>query len=320
MKKILITGISGFAGSHLAEYLLFHDSSSQIIGTYLSESSASKLGKISTSITLVRIDLQDQQQVRDLITAEKPDVLYHLAALASPAESFKHPKETLLTNVVMELHLLESLRLADLRETRVLIVGSGETYGAVKQNQLPINEETPFSPASPYAVSKITQEYLSMQYARSYGLSLFRVRPFNHIGPRQTPFFVVASFAKKIAEIEKGKEEPVLLVGNLETKRDFTDVRDIVRAYSLVTKKGTVGDVYNVGSGKSYQISEILDKLLGFARVPITVKTDDALLRPGDIPELVCDNTKIKEATGWEPKISLDQTLADTLDYWRNIV
>ena len=184
---------------------------------------------------------------------------------------------------------------------------------------MPINENCPLNPTDPYAVSKITQDFLALQYFNAYGLKTIRIRAFNHVGPGQSPFFVISAFAKKIAEIEKGTLNEIT-VGNLDSKRDFTDVRDMVKAYSLIIEKGQPGDVYNIGSGKSYAISEILNKLISFSKKKIDVKIDKSLLRPIDNPELVCDATKIRKIIDWEPKVPIDKTLEDTLNYWRERV
>ncbi len=319
MKKALITGVSGFAGSFLAEYLT-EKNTYTIAGTYLSESSKENVASIGEKLSLTKVDLMDREKVFELIKNESPDVLFHLAALSSPAESFKDPSRTINNNIVGEINLLESIREAGLTETRILIISSAEVYGVVSQEDLPVDEETELRPASPYAVSKIAQDFLGLQYYYAHQLPIIRVRPFNHIGPRQAPNFVVSSFAKQIAEIEKKKSPPVLHVGNLSAKRDFTDVRDIVHAYELLIEKGIPGDVYNLGTGKSYRISDVLQILLSLSSVSITVTEDKALFRPGDLPDNVCDRTKITKVTGWEPKITLEQSLRDTLDYWRNII
>ena len=185
---------------------------------------------------------------------------------------------------------------------------------------MPVDEGTALRPANPYAVTKIAQDFLGLQYNISYKMPLIRVRPFNHIGPRQMPGFVVADFAKQIAEIELNQQEPIIHVGNLDAKRDFTDVRDMVKAYGVILEKGVPGDVYNIGSGKSVKIGDILDMLIGLSNSKIEKKLDVSKLRPSDVPEIVCNNTKIRNITSWEPTISLETTLKDTLDYWRNIV
>lgn len=315
-KKVLITGVTGFAGTHLTKHLLTKNIY-ELTGTHVSDDTPSFFQE--NDIQLFKIDLTNAEAVESLISEHKPDMIFHLAALTSAAKSFENPTETVLSNIKIQINVLEAIR-KKAEKTRLLIVSSADAYGMVRPEDLPIDEDTPFRPANPYAVSKVTQDYLGFQYALSYGLDVVRARPFNHIGPGQAPVFVVSSFAKQIAEIEKGEKEPLLLVGNLETKRDFTDVRDIVSAYALLMEKGVSGEVYNIGSGKSYKISDVLDKLLSLATKQIEVKVDEKRLRPIDEPELLCDNTKMKNLTGWEPKKELDETLKDTLDYWRGIV
>lgn len=318
-KKILITGATGFVGSHLVEYLL-KNTKYEVFGTYFSEDSLSILGKNLEKIKTFKVDLTQEDDVDKLMSQVQPDEVYHLAAFTSPAQSFESPKEVILNNISSELNLLEELRKHNLKNTKILITSSAEVYGTVKKEDLPISEEVSLNPTSPYAVSKVAQDFLGKQYFLSYGLKIIRVRPFNHIGPRQSPNFVVASFSKKIAEIEKGKHEPVLTVGNLDSKRDFTDVRDVVRAYSLLMEKGKFGEVYNIGSGKSYKISQILDMLLKLTKIKIKIEIDKNLLRPSDNPELVCDFTKLRSITGWEPSVAIEETLKETLDYWRGII
>lgn len=318
MKKILITGASGFTGGYLSEYLSGQNKF-EIFGTYHSEKSFLN-SPVKEKIKFKKIDLIDPQSVFDLVQEIKPDYVYHLAAASSPSESFKDPLKTFQTNVVAEINILEAMRKNNLLKSRILITSSCEVYGFVKPEDLPVNEMTQLRPASPYAVSKVTQDYLGLQYYLTYQLQCIRARPFNHIGPRQEPKFVVADFSRQIAEIEKGKKEPIMYVGNLEAKRDFTDVRDIVKAYCLLIEKGIPGEAYNIGSGISYSAKEILDILLELSLSKITIKTDPEKMRPSDMPDIICDNKKLTNLTGWEPEIPLEQTLADTLDYWRNIV
>ena len=314
--KIFITGITGFSGSFLAENLVAK-SSHEVSGTYLSENSLSNVSEVKDKLKLFKVDLQDAEATKKIISEVKPDLVFHLAALTAPAESFDNPSKFITNNISAQVNLLEAIRSTDITP-RILIVSSAEVYGEISPGDLPINEDTPLRPVNPYAVSKVAQDFLGLQYFLSYKLPIVRVRPFNHIGPRQSMSFVVAGFAKKIADIEKGIISPVLKVGNLSAKRDFTDVKDIVEAYVQILEKGEFGEVYNLGSGKSVQIQEIVDKLLSFSTKEIKVEVDEKLLRPIDIPELVCDNTKIKHATGWEPKIDITQTLKETLEYWRN--
>lgn len=318
MNTALITGISGFAGSYLAQYLLDR-TDQKIVGTFHSGKGLEAFQSHKDRIELVQVDLNKRDDVDSLITRVKPDVIYHLAALASPIQSFKDPALTFSTNITSQIHLLESLKEQQLTKTKILIVSSAEVYGIVDESKLPIDEQTPLHPTSPYAVSKIAQDYLGLQYYLSYDMPIIRVRPFNHIGPRQTDSYVVSSFAKQIAEIERGKREPTVTVGNLSARRDFTDVRDIVRAYHVVLEKGTNGDVYNIGSGVSYPISEILKKLISYSSVSITVSVDKKRFKPVDIADNVCNRNKLTQTTGWEPEIPLEKSLQDVLDYWRNI-
>jgi GDP-D-mannose dehydratase len=318
-KKILITGASGFVGSHLVDHFS-SSSGNDLFGTTFSKNASNNLDKSQDKIKLLEIDLSREEEVFRLIEQVKPDVIYHLAAFTSPADSFSSPRETILNNIACQINIFEAIRKSSLSETKTLVVSSAEVYGNVKQKDLPIDEATELNPTNPYAVSKLAQDFLGRQYFLAYGLKTVRVRPFNHVGPRQTPNFVISAFAKKIAEIEKGKREPVLPVGNLEAKRDFTDVRDIVKAYDLLLEKGELGEVYNIGSGASHKIAEILDRLLSLTKIKIEVKVDQSLFRPIDDPDLVCDATKLKKLTGWTPKIPLAKTLEDTLDYWRNIL
>lgn len=318
MKTILITGASGFVGSHLLEFLS-KTPDVQLVGTYVSEESLAPLSHLKEKVTWVHLNMLDKEAVDRLVTESKPDEVYHLAALASAAASFDQPGETITNNVQAQVNLLEALRKENLLSTKVLIVGSAEEYGYIAPEDLPVNESAPLRPSNPYAVSKLTQDFLGLQYFLTYKMPIIRVRPFNHIGPRQTAQFAVASFAKKIVAIEKGQMDPVMKVGNMAAKRDFTDVSDMVHAYVLLMEKGVAGEVYNIGSGKSYTMQEILEKMLALATVTITTETDPSLFRPVDNPELVCDNTKMSEITGWQPEVSLDTTLKNILDYWRNL-
>jgi GDP-4-dehydro-6-deoxy-D-mannose reductase len=319
MKKILITGTSGFAGSHLAEYLVSQNNYS-ISGTYNTNKTQKNLENIQDSLDLHQIDLTDYEGVKRLVDTVKPEIIYHLAAFPSPAESFKNPSAFLTNNISAELNILEATKALGLLTTRILIVSSSEMYGAVLPDDLPINEDTPLRPVSPYGVSKIAQDYLGLQYFMAYQMPIVRVRPFGHIGPRLSPEFAVSAFSKKIAEIEKGIREPILHVGNLESKRDLTDVRDMVKAYALLAEKGIDGEVYNAGKGESYQMKVLLEKLLSLSSINVEVKEDSSLLRPNDIPELRCDTTKIEGAIGWKAEIPLEKSLEDTLNYWRETI
>lgn len=312
MKKALITGITGFAGSFLAEHLL--TKGYQVSGTYLTDESL-KLLPNKDNYTLYKLNLLDDSSTLNLVKQDKPEYIFHLAALTSPKNSFDNPKETFTNNVAAQINLLEALKKTG-TSARTLIVSSAEVYGLVKKEDLPIDEETPFNPTNPYAVSKLSQDYLGLQYSLSENLDIVRVRPFNHVGPRQAPHFVVSSFAKRIVEVEKGINKE-MKVGNLTSKRDFCDVRDMVKAYELALDKGEKSDVYNLGSGRSYEISAILNMLIGLSKVEIKTEEDPSLMMPSDNPELVCDHTKFTNLTGWETQIPIEKTLEDTLEYWR---
>lgn len=317
-KKILITGISGFVGNYLAR-LLIGQKGVEIIGTYLSENSKAQLVDIEPNLKLYQLDLMDYEKVVEVIKDSKPDEIYHLAALASAAQSFENPSLVITNNITSQLNLFEAVIKANLNP-KIMIISSAEVYGIVDPSDIPVDEATPLKPASPYAISKIAQDYMALQYNITYNLNILRVRPFNHIGPGQSDQFATSAFAKKIAEIEKGKREPILTVGNLDAKRDFTDVKDMVRAYVMLMEKGVAGEVYNIGFGKSYKMSDVLDILLSFSDVKIKVEVDPSLLRPSDNPELLCDNTKFKNLTNWNPEISIEKTLEEILEYWRKNV
>jgi GDP-4-dehydro-6-deoxy-D-mannose reductase len=319
MKKVLITGVSGFVGQYLAETLL-QTNDIELHGTYHSESGLARLADLQRHLILHHVDLTDRDQVNDLILKAQPDEIYHLAAQTSPRESLKDPLGTFMTNVGGEIELFEAVK-QHKPKTRMVVVSTSEVYGLVKSEDLPVDEETQLTPITPYAVSKIASDYLGLQYFLSDKLQVIRVRPFNHTGPRQSATFVVPAFAKQIAEIEKGiKKEPIIQVGNLSAKKDFSDVRDIVRAYMLLMENGQAGEAYNIGSGKSVEIEDILHTLLSFAQIEIRVEQDKSLFRPVDVENIYCDHTKIASATGWKPEISLEKTLRDTLDYFRKIV
>lgn len=318
MKKVLITGISGFAGKHLAS-LLVQNSELQIHGTFHSAGSDAKLAELKDRVTLSQVDLSNKEEVGALISSISPEQVYHLAAQTSPSESLKNPAETLSTNTLSQLYLLEALDALP-NHPRIVTVTSSEIYGKVAFSDLPVNESTTFRPISPYAVSKITQDYLSYYYFLVKKMNIIRARPFNHTGSGQEKF-VVPAFARQIAQIEKGvSTSSVVRVGNLAAKKDFSDVRDIVRGYALLMEKGIPGEAYNLGSGKSVSIQWMLDTLLSFSDKQIEVEIDQALFRPLDIEDIYADNTRITNDTGWKPEISLEKTLKDVLDYFREVV
>ncbi len=309
----LITGISGFAGSHLAELLLLRDF--KVYGFFHQKHPTENITHLKNKIALVTCDILDTKTVAREIKSVRPDYLFHLAAFASPAQSFINPKETLVNNIVGELNLLEAV--AKIKsKAKILIIGSADEYGDIEQKYLPATEDTPLAPTSPYAVSKVTQDMLGFEYYLRHKLNIVRVRPFNHIGPRQAPAFVVPAFASQIAALEK-QGGGIVKVGNLESFRDFTDVRDTVKAYLLALEKGRPGEVYNIGSGKSVKIADVLKTLLSFSKAEIKVEPDKSKMRPVDIKKIYCDFSKFHKQTGWQPTISLEKTLFDTIEYER---
>src|SRR5712691_1218791 len=315
MTRLLITGITGFVGSHLAEFALARGVA--VSGSCRWRSKTENIDHIRDRIELIDCDIRDLSSVQNLLDHSVPDYIVHLAAQSFVAASWQAPAETLSTNIIGQVNLLEALR-ARRAHARCLIIGSSEEYGLVEQDELPIRETNPLRPLSPYAVSKVTQDLMGYQYFKSYGLALIRTRAFNHDGPRRGDVFVTSNFAKQVAEIEAGRRAPVIHVGNLKTQRDFTDVRDVVRAYWLLLERGVPGEVYNICSGRAWSIQEVLDFLLSESRVrSIAVTEDPARLRPSDVPVLAGDSSKLTAETGWRPEIPFEQTLRDLLEYWR---
>ena len=314
--RLLITGITGFVGSHMAEFALAHGA--EVSGSMRWRSKTENIDHLRARITLVECDLRDLSSVRNLLEITEPTHVVHLAAQSFVAASWKAPAETLTTNIISQVNLLEAMR--GLRiSPRFLAVGSSEEYGLVHPDELPIKETNPLRPLSPYAVSKVTQDMMGYQYFKSYGLPIVRTRAFNHEGPRRGDVFVTSNFARQIVEIEAGIREPVIFVGDLKPKRDYSDVRDIVRGYWALLERGEPGEVYNLCSGKSWPIQHVLDFLLGQSRVKgIAVKIDPARLRPSDVMELEGDPGKIQRALGWKVEIPFEQTLTELLDYWRH--
>jgi GDP-4-dehydro-6-deoxy-D-mannose reductase len=270
-------------------------------------------------INLVDCDLLDAFSVHKLIGAVQPDRIFHLAAQSHVPTSWNSPASTIQDNVIGQLNLLEAVRAAGI-DPLIQIAGSSEEYGLVYPDEVPMKETNPLRPLSPYAVSKVAQEMLAYQYFKSYGIRSIVSRGFNHSGPRRGENFVDSSFARQIALIEKGLQEPVIYVGDLSSKRDFTDVRDMVRAYWLLLEQCRPGEVYNIGSGTTRPVQESLDMLLSMTDVDVEVRVDPTRLRPSDVLILWADASKFKEATGWEPTIPYEQTLRDMLNYWRERV
>jgi GDP-4-dehydro-6-deoxy-D-mannose reductase len=317
--KILITGITGFVGSHLAEYCLTMPDT-EVYGTILSHHLGDELKRIEhvkDKIILFECDLSNRIAVQRVLSKVMPDKIFHLAAQSFVPTSWKSPEDTLFNNIMSELNIFEVVREFGINPV-IQIAGSSEEYGLVYENELPIKEENPLRPLSPYAVSKVAQDNLACQYYHSYGLKTVITRAFNHEGPRRGEQFVTSDFAKQIAKIEKGKQEPIIYVGNLDAKRDYSDVRDIVGAYWLATEKCKFGEPYNICSGRAWTIKSVLDFLLSKStRKDIKIVQDPSKMRPSDVPVLLGDCSKFKKQTNWESKIPFEKTLEDTLDYWR---
>lgn len=315
--KALITGISGFAGSHLAELLI--EKGYEVFGTFYDKNTFSNLNDFMDKIKVYRCDIRNYDALKNVIEDVKPDEIYHLAAISFVPTSLKDPKLTFDTNLYGTLNLYQAI--IDLKiNPMILFVGSADEYGIVNENDLPIKEECPLNPMNPYSISKASADYLSYFYFKNYSLNIIRVRPFNHIGPRQSQEFVCSSFAKQIAEIEKGLREPIIKVGNLEAKRGFTDVRDMVKGYWLALDKGEPGKVYNICSEKAIQIKGLLNHLLELSSRKVEIMKDPKKMRPSDNPILQGDSSKFRRRSGWKPEILLDKTLKDILEYWRKVL
>lgn len=315
MKKALIIGGTGFVGPYLIRHL--RDDLKQSVAVTKMEYESFEM----ESVKVYELNILDKNKVEEIIRRVQPNTIYHLAAQSSVAVSWKKPQLTVDVNIQGALNILEVLRDLKLEgyEPKVLFIGSSEEYGHIKPEESPVKEGNALRPGNIYAATKACQDMLANIYARAYGLNVVMTRSFNHTGPNQLPLFVVSDFCKQVAEIEAGLREPVIKTGNLASKRDFTDVRDIVRVYAKLVEKGKPGEAYNIGSGKSMLISDILDIIISKAKVEIKAEVDLAKLRPIEVLDVTADTTKVKELTGWEPEIPIEQTIEDTLEYWRNI-
>lgn len=314
--KVLITGVTGFAGSHLADYILAEHADVEVYGILRWRSRRENIQHIEDHIKLIECDLRDPSSTKDVIDQIRPEKIFHLAAQSFVPTSWNAPAESLSTNILGQLNIFEACRSLGINPW-IQLACSSEEYGLVHPDEVPIKETNPLRPLSPYAVSKVGQDYLGYQYAQSYKMNIVRTRGFNHTGPRRGDVFVDSNFACQIVKIEKGIAEPVIWVGNLDAIRDFTDVRDMVRGYWLATEKCEPGEVYNICSGRAIRIRDLLDLLLSMAKVKVDVKVDAKRLRPSDVLVLEGDYAKFHKATGWEPRYKLEQTLADLVAYWR---
>jgi len=322
-KNILITGITGFVGSHLADYILAEFPDVQILGLVRWRSPKDNIKDILNKITLCYGDLLDLSSLETILGKHRPDVIFHLAAQSYVDFSFLAPIATLEANVIGTCNLLEAikkLKLGSDYDPIVHICSSSEVYGQVKENEVPIKENNPFRPASPYAVSKVAEDMLGSQYWLSWKIKTIRTRMFTHCGPRRGEVFVTSNFAKQIAAIEAEKQEPIIKVGNLKSVRTFLDVKDAVKAYWVMVNKCPSGEVYNIGGVETMTVEEMLNKLLKLSKVEnIRVEVDPARLRPSDVTLQIPCIDKFQKATGWRPEIPFGKTLENTLNYWRQI-
>jgi len=311
MSSTLITGIAGFTGYHLFAHLQEVDPELVIVGI------DTRAPSYTGNYEFIQVDLLDYTRLLDLIRQVKPTYIFHLAGL----NLSDHPKLFYDINVMGTVNLLEAVRKSkDRIDPKVLIVGSSAEYGIVNEDELPISEENPLRPISHYGVSKVAQDLLGFQYFKTHGLKVIRVRPFNLIGPGQSDAFICGTLAKQVIEVEKEIRPPEIWVGNLEPERDFVDVRDVVRAYWQLMTAGRDGEVYNIGSGKCYSIREVLEILLREAGVEVAVKQDKKRMRQSEVPRQISNIDKIKRETGWAPKITLEESLRDMLNYFRAII
>ncbi len=310
MKKGLIIGAAGFVGSYLIKEMYAND-----MEVYATKLSHEKFENPNAKI--YDLDIMDKDAVTSLLFEIRPDYIFHLAAQSSVGLAWKNPGLTVDVNIKGSINVMEAVREL-FYKPRVLLIGSGEEYGHIRSGETPISEENALRPGNIYAATKVCQNMIANIYAKAYDLDLMLVRAFNHIGPGQAPMFVVSDFCKQVAEIEKGLREPVMLVGNLGARRDFTDVRDVVRAYVKLIQQGIPGETYNVGSGEAREIREILNLIVSMSDAEITVEIDPNKIRPVDVPVIEADITKLNQLTGWRPRIPIEQTIQETLDYWRN--
>jgi len=311
--KALITGGAGFAGSHLAEYLLRKNCELTLIAR--PEESLRGVENLLPKVRLERIDLRDFARMRQVLGEVRPERIYHLAAFSSVIDSFQNPRECYEINFGGTLNLLESWRDQGF-EARLLLVSSSDVYGHSTEADLPLREQSALCPANPYAGSKVAAEFLAVQFGLSYGLPVVRVRPFHHTGPRQSPAFVCSNLARQVAEIACGLRPPVISVGNPEVERDFSDVRDIVRGYALLIEQGRTGEVYQLCSGRAVAIRVLIQWLAATVTVPIEVRVEAARVRAGEPMALWGDPKKARADTGWSPEYELKTTVSDLKAYW----
>lgn len=310
MKKALIIGAAGFVGGYLTKYL--RDECGMEV--HVTKLPVEELKEENEYV--YNLDILDREEIISLLFEIRPDYIFHLAAQSSVGVAWKNPALTIDINIKGSVNVMDAVRELYYKP-RILLIGSGEEYGHIHEDEIPICEENKIRPGNIYAATKACQNMIGNIYAQAYDMEVMMVRAFNHIGPTQASIFVVSDFCRQVAEIEKGIREPVMYVGNLSARRDFTDVRDVVKAYELLMEHGRPGETYNVGRGTSISIKEVLDMIIALSDKEIVVEIDKNKLRPVDVPIIEADISKIKELTGWAPEIPLSQTIKETLDYWR---
>lgn len=316
MNKYLITGFSGFVAGHFVEYLERNEKNSFVKGVDIRDPDFTFDHHQEVHISFEKIDLLSKNKIEYIINQFQPDYILHLASYSSVAYSWANPIESFQNNTNIFLNLIETVRTSGIK-TRILSIGSSEEYGDVHEDDLPLKEEHGLSPVSPYAVARISQENLSRVYADGYGMDIVLTRSFNHMGPRQKDVFVVSSLAKQLVEIKKsGKNEGGIVAGDVSIVRDFIDVRDVVRAYDLLLKKGKKGHIYNVCSGIGLSINDIIEAVAKQLNIDVEINIDHRLIRPSDNKKIIGSNEKIRRELGWQINISLEQSLKDIISYW----
>jgi GDP-4-dehydro-6-deoxy-D-mannose reductase len=315
MKRVFVTGVNGFVGGHLCEELIGHGY--EVVGFARANDQVG-----ARAVEILEGDVLLLETVVEAVRKVKPDYIVHLAAQARPGYSFGHARETFEINVFGTLNVLEAVRQIQEKEysPRILCVGTSEEYGDVITADLPLREDAPLRPTNPYGISKVACYHSAMQYVRTYGMNIVYAVPFSHIGPGQREGFLIPDVCKQIVEIERGEREPVLVTGPLLTKRDYTDVRDIVRAYRMLLEVGEIGERYNLGRGESIAVDKVVDILLGMSEVKISHVVDESRKRPTELMDLYASTEKIHTLCGWKSEIELRKTLKDVLDSWRKVV
>jgi GDP-4-dehydro-6-deoxy-D-mannose reductase len=313
--RILVTGVTGFAGGHLAEALL-RTGRDQIVGVARKAIWPEAWRHLGARVELRACDLCDSARLEELLREVHPEQIYHLAGYPHVGRSFQEPEAAWEGNLLATRRLYDAVIRGVVRP-RILFVGSGLVYGENEFAAQGCDEACLLCPDNPYAASKAAADLVSYQYTRHPGLDIIRVRPFNHIGPRQSPQFAVSSFARQLVAIERGRQAPVLETGNLQSRRDLSDVRDVVSAYQQLMDRGRSGEVYNVGSGITYSMQSVLDRLIALSGINVQVRRKASLVRATDVPAIRANAEKLQRETGWTPRYTFDQTLRDTVDFWR---